>query len=388
MLRSALGLADTPGYLLLLASRSRFPSAKDRRARPVQDRIKKLLLARPPADSSSSSSSARASSSSSTPTDQALRFANLARRLPPAASTSAAGSGLARADEVLELLLLLSPLKARSAGAGAQEPVFGLSSVAEPRLEQAAPLAEPERPGAGLPSRPAKSRDRTASGQASALASGAGAVDKGKGRALSKAQMLEEWNASIGASNLCADRAGRCGLLQVGLHALTYTLAPPRIAGKKSLPAQTLLRESLYLLQGISGVHISFSTPPPPQPNPYLLPPHHFPSAGGAGASPHLSAASFDADDAPDEPDEAGQLVFHETEAGGVSAPVRGLLRVLGETGWLVRNVEAFVREVQEAASGGGGAGENRAAVEGVRRGGLVEQVRCGLTRPSAALFW
>lgn len=147
--------------------------------------------------------------------------------------------------------------------------------------------------------------------------------------------------------------------------------------GKKPLPAETLLRESLYLLQGISGVHISFATAPAAQPNPYLLPPHHFPSAGlAAGASPHLSSASFEVDGPIDDVEEAGQLIFHDLAEGGtVSGPVRGLLRGLGETGWLVRNVETFVREVQDAASTGGGAGDKAAGGSDVRRGGLVEQV-------------
>jgi gamma-tubulin complex component 3 len=153
---------------------------------------------------------------------------------------------------------------------------------------------------------------------------------------------------------------------------------PSTAIGKKPLPADALLRESLYLLQGISGVHISFATAPAAQPNPYLLPPHHFPSAGPAtGASPHLSSASFEGDGPIDEIEEAGQLIFREsTEGGTVSGPVRGLLRGLGETGWLVRNVETFVREVQDAASTGGGAGDMALGNDHVRRGGLVEQVR------------
>jgi hypothetical protein len=93
---------------------------------------------------------------------------------------------------------------------------------------------------------------------------------------------------------------------------------PSTAIGKKPLPADVLLRESLYLLQGISGVHISFATAPAAQPNPYLLPPHHFPSAGPAtGASPHLSSASFEGDGPIDEIEEAGQLIFRESTEGG-----------------------------------------------------------------------
>lgn len=309
-----------------------------------------------------------------TPTDRAVRFAQLARQLSESSSpsTSAAESasegGVQRVNELLELLLLLAP----SAPSGSRsssslaEPFFGLSSAPAPRLQHAPPLIEPSRPSVGLPERPSRSEAR--SGQPPS------AVAKGKGRAVSKAQLLEEWYASTGSSVRYHKRlAPALSFRLTGAHPLLFTAS-----GKNPLPADTLLRESLYLLQGISGIHISFATAPPPQLNPYLLPPHHFPSAGpAAGASPHLSSASFEADGPIDDVEEAGQLVFHDVAEGGtVSGPVRGLLRGLGETGWLVRNVETFVREVQDAASTGGRHGDKTVQDGEVRRGGLVEQVR------------
>ena len=190
--------------LCLSASHRRFPAAKSRYDRPVQERIKRHLLAQPSSSSSSSSasSSSQASTSALSPTDRALRFVNLARRLlnPSLPSTSVSGAasegGLQRVDELLELLLLLSPSGSTGGSSTSSlrpaEPFFGLSSASDPRLERAPLLTEPSRPSVGLPIRASRSSDRRGPP--------ASAADKGKSRAVSKAKLLEEWNASIGAS--------------------------------------------------------------------------------------------------------------------------------------------------------------------------------------------
>lgn len=167
---------------------------------------------------------------------------------------------------------------------------------------------------------------------------------------MSKALLLEEWNASKGTP------------LLVGSLSLGWLIDYRCRTGRTPIPPLKLLRESLYLLQGISGSSISFFIPPPDQVNPYLLPPHHFPR------SPNLSTTS-----AEDEGPLPGQLVFNESE-GYVGKLERGLVERLGETGWLVRNVESFVKEVQEMGAGGAQGGEP-SSTGGVRRGGLVEQV-------------
>jgi hypothetical protein len=172
---------------------------------------------------------------------------------------------------------------------------------------------------------------------------------------MSKALLLEEWNASKGTP------------LLVGSFSLGWLMDDRCRTGRTPIPPLKLLRESLYLLQGISGSSISFFIPPPDQVNPYLLPPHHF------SRSPNLSTTS-----AEDEGPLPGQLVFNESE-GYVGKLERGLVERLGETGWLVRNVESFVKEVQEMGAGGAQSGEP-ASKGGVRRGGLVEQVRTLLT--------
>ncbi|KAJ6539390.1 gamma-tubulin complex, component 3 [Mycena capillaripes] len=85
--------------------------------------------------------------------------------------------------------------------------------------------------------------------------------------------------------------------------------------GRSHLPENLLLRDTLYLLQGISGKYVRFSIQ--------------------------------------DDPDIENKLVFMDDSKYVVSAPTKALIHRLSEVGYLYTRVEAFVRE-REGASGVG----------------------------------
>ncbi|KAJ7507860.1 gamma-tubulin complex, component 3 [Mycena galericulata] len=85
--------------------------------------------------------------------------------------------------------------------------------------------------------------------------------------------------------------------------------------GRPHLPEHLLLRDTLYLLQGISGKYVRFSIQ--------------------------------------DDPDIENKLVFMEDSKYVVSSPTKALIHRLSEVGYLYTRVEAFVRE-REGASGVG----------------------------------
>ncbi|KAJ7047325.1 gamma-tubulin complex DGRIP91/SPC98 component [Mycena alexandri] len=85
--------------------------------------------------------------------------------------------------------------------------------------------------------------------------------------------------------------------------------------GRPHLPEHLLLRDTLYLLQGISGKYVRFSLQ--------------------------------------DDPDVENKLVFMDDSKYVVSAPTKALIHRLSEVGYLYTRVETFVRE-REGASGVG----------------------------------
>ncbi|KAJ7908318.1 gamma-tubulin complex, component 3 [Mycena leptocephala] len=88
-----------------------------------------------------------------------------------------------------------------------------------------------------------------------------------------------------------------------------------RFLGRPHLPEHLLLRDTLYLLQGISGKYVRFSIQ--------------------------------------DDPEQENKLVFMDDSKYVVSAPTKALIHRLSEVGYLYTRVEAFVRE-REGASGVG----------------------------------
>lgn len=121
---------------------------------------------------------------------------------------------------------------------------------------------------------------------------------------------------------------------------------------KPPFPPHLLLRDVLYLLQGIDGRYIRFALAPTPDPNPYNR------NRSGLPLNPELPppAAGTAGDDV------VGiQVVSDEPVDGVIDSPTRSLLVQLSELGMLYRRVAGFVKV--------------REGPDGMRSGGMTEQV-------------
>ncbi|WRT65700.1 uncharacterized protein IL334_002646 [Kwoniella shivajii] len=124
-------------------------------------------------------------------------------------------------------------------------------------------------------------------------------------------------------------------------------------------PPHLLLRDTLYLLQGIDGHYIRFALRPPPEQNPYLTEKGRagegagFPLGKDGGVLPKVEG---------DEGDIVGiEIVADQEKDGFISKPTQTILMQLSEMGMLYRRVTDFINSRQA----------------GVGKGGMTEQSLC-----------
>ncbi|WVQ93414.1 hypothetical protein IAU59_000485 [Kwoniella sp. CBS 9459] len=127
-----------------------------------------------------------------------------------------------------------------------------------------------------------------------------------------------------------------------------------------SFPPHLLLRDSLYLLQGIDGRYVRFALSPPKEQNPYLT--EKGKAAEGAGFPLGKEGTPVVASGTDEEEEVVGvEIVADEDKDGYISKPTRTLLMQISELGMLYRRVTHFVN--------------NRQAAE--RKGDMTEQSLC-----------
>ncbi|WVQ79124.1 hypothetical protein IAT38_001219 [Cryptococcus sp. DSM 104549] len=118
-------------------------------------------------------------------------------------------------------------------------------------------------------------------------------------------------------------------------------------------PPHLLLRDTLYLLQGIDGRFVRFAIAPPKEQNPYLTEKGRegagtgFPLGKDGGAQP-------EGDGGEGEEVVGIEIVADEAKDGYISQPTRTLLMQLSEMGMLYRRVTEFInaRQAAEGKSG------------------------------------
>ncbi|WOO83932.1 Spindle pole body component alp6 [Vanrija pseudolonga] len=231
--------------------------------------------------------------------DDALRFTSLWTSLER-------GRTLSVPHRHLQFLLALSQLNPNT-----QESVFPPASASSRQRHSRAPssLGTPPRPGVSPAAVLGESRTiNLDSGPPSP-------VSAGPSTARSKAALLAEWR--------------------------TARHRPP-------FPEALLLRDALYLLQGINGRYVRFAVAPAPQNNPYLSER----GRAGDGTGFPLGAEGTRMLDAKAE---AAQevvgidIVADEAKSGYISQPTRSIMAQLSEMGVLYRKITRFINLHQAA---------------------------------------
>ncbi|WVO13274.1 hypothetical protein L204_100887 [Cryptococcus depauperatus] len=149
------------------------------------------------------------------------------------------------------------------------------------------------------------------------------------GKGNSKAEVIKQW------------RIAQCG----------RPAQPP-------FPPHLLLRDTLYLLQGIDGRYVRFAVSPPKEQNPYLT----AKGREGEGTGFPLGKDGTNIESTESEEEIVGiEIVVEEAKDGYVLEPTRTLLMQIAETGMLYRKITSFInaRHVEEG------------------KGGLIEQSLC-----------
>ncbi|GAA5859868.1 hypothetical protein JCM8547_004364 [Rhodosporidiobolus lusitaniae] len=114
------------------------------------------------------------------------------------------------------------------------------------------------------------------------------------------------------------------------------------------VPEHVLLRDILYVFQGIDGQFVRFRAPPPPRQGPKRTYVRGEIVSSGPGVAAEPPAEGWDAGEL--EQTYENGIRFDLTGSGyGLPAPTRALLHQLSELGWLYRKIEGALQESSEA---------------------------------------
>ncbi|WVW80143.1 hypothetical protein I302_102118 [Kwoniella bestiolae CBS 10118] len=122
---------------------------------------------------------------------------------------------------------------------------------------------------------------------------------------------------------------------------------------QKPFPPQLLLRDTLYLLQGIDGRYVRFALRPPREQNPYLTEKGR--AGEGVGFPLGKDGAVPSLEDEGEEGETVGiEIVADQNKDGYISKPTQIILMQLSEMGMLYRQVTDFIN-TRQAGEGKGG---------------------------------
>ncbi|GAA5885815.1 hypothetical protein JCM5296_000151 [Sporobolomyces johnsonii] len=184
-------------------------------------------------------------------------------------------------------------------------------------------------------------------------------------------------NAPSNPSSSSRIAAGLSMSAFLALHRSSSSAPPPSDCGGTLLPPvpeALLLRDILYIFQGIDGHFIRFRQPPPSRTGPKRTYVRGEIVVDGRGV----------ADDEGDDGAAANDAEAHEYEQGiefvladdgySLPAPTRTLLHQLSELGWLYRKIDAALHKSEAERAGAGRKGKAKAGTERRDRVGMVEQ--------------
>ncbi|WWC87885.1 uncharacterized protein L201_002783 [Kwoniella dendrophila CBS 6074] len=288
---------------------SRLPSSTPLSASTLPDTAKRILLqSNSRIDGRSASRQSSRGESSSSGSERAMRFSGVWNKLEK-------GRLLSSPSPHLQFLLSLSEFNPHNV------PAKPLSTNGSSAASSSRAMPPPPVPATFPSNQPSSSRQALADTGSTNLPT----LDfdvKGK----SKAEVLKAWRKS---------------------------------KSQKPFPQHLLLRDTLYLLQGIDGRYVRFAIRPPKEQNPYLT------EKGRAGEGvgfPLGKDGAINQEEEGEEGDIVGiEIVADQPKDGYISKPTQTILMQLSEMGMLYRQVTDFISSKQ--------AGEGK--------GGMTEQSLC-----------